>query len=270
VTTTTVTCGVASTDQTDTGRAGTSPTGTVVTLQVWRVPPGSVPRALGRMAVDPRRLRALPGVRFGKLLGTSHGPGTGPGSRRGFGLADADLTRYAALTVWDDPVAAAGCDHTPLARSWARIATAQARLDLRALQGRGSWSGRQPFGRRCPATTDDGPVLALTRARLRPSKAVAFWRAIPPVAAALSDTPGLLATFGIGEAPIGWQGTISVWRSATDLTGFAYRHPEHRAAIARTATERWYAEELFARFAVLDVVGDRTILGWTEGGTGRR
>jgi heme-degrading monooxygenase HmoA len=222
------------------------------------------------MAVDPRQLRALPGVRFGKLLGTAHGPGTGPRSRRGFGPADADLTRYAALTVWDDPAAAAHCDHTPLARSWARIATAQARLDLRTLDGRGLWSGQQPFGRCGPTRTDEGPVLALTRARLRPHKAITFWRAVPPVAAALSDTPGLLATFGIGEAPIGWQGTISVWRSAADLTGFAYRHPEHRAAIARTATERWYAEELFARFAVLDMIGDRTVLGWTEGGTGRQ
>lgn len=262
--------GVASTGRTDTGGAQTSPTGTTVTLQVWRVPPRSVPRALWRMAVGPRQLRALPGVRFGKLLGTAHGPGTGPRSGRGFGPVDADLTRYAALTVWDDPAAAAHCDHTPLARSWARIATAQVRLDLRTLNGRGSWSGQQPFGRGCPTSSGAGPVLALTRARLRPRTAITFWRAIPPVAAALSDTPGLLATFGIGEAPIGWQGTISVWRSEADLTTFAYRHPEHRAAIVRTAAERWYAEELFARFAVLDVVGDRTILGWTEGGTGRQ
>ena len=59
---------------------------------------------------------------------------------------------------------------------------------------------------------------------------------------------------------------------------FAYRHPQHRAAIARTASERWYAEELFARFEVRDVVGDRSVLGWgrrrgrgrarTGGGTG--
>src|SRR3712207_9475479 len=58
--------------------------------------------ALWRMAVDRRRLRAIPGVRFGKLLGTGTGTGFGP--------TDADLTRYAALTVWSDLQAATGFD----------------------------------------------------------------------------------------------------------------------------------------------------------------
>jgi len=107
-------------------------------------------------------------------------------------------------------------------------------------------------------------VLALTRARLRLGAAVRFWRAVPPVAAALRTAPGLLARFGIGEAPIGWQGTVSVWRGATDLTAFAYRRPEHRAVVDRTPVARWYAEDLFARFGVRDVVGDRAVLGWRE------
>ncbi len=55
-----------------------------------------------------------------------------------------------------------------------------------------------------------------------------------------------------------------MWRSATDLIGFAYRQPEHRAVVDRTPIDRWYAEELFARFAILDIVGDRTVLGWTD------
>jgi hypothetical protein len=83
--------------------------------------------------------------------------------------------------------------------------------------------------------------------------------------AELHQAPGLLARFGVGEAPIGWQGTISVWRSATDLVRFAYRQPGHRAVIERTASTGWYAEELFARFAVLGVHGDRAVLGWSDG-----
>jgi hypothetical protein len=58
------------------------------------------------------------------------------------------------------------------------------------------------------------------------------------------------------------QGTISVWRSDADLVQFAYRHPEHRRVIDRTPAERWYAEELFARFAVLGVSGDPDVIGW--------
>jgi hypothetical protein len=225
-----------------------------VTLQVWRVPRRAVPLAFARMARDPRRLRATPGVRFAKLLGTGDG----------FAIRDADLTRYAALVVWDQP---ADLDATPTGRGWARIATATARLDLRLLKAKGRWSGREPFGD--PGPDEDKEVLALTRARLKARKAVTFWRAVPPVAAAVENAPGLLAHFGVGEAPIGWQGTVSVWRNAADLARFAYRHPEHRAAITRTSTEGWYAEDLFARFAVLAVVGDRSVLSWSEGGHGR-
>jgi hypothetical protein len=112
-------------------------------------------------------------------------------------------------------------------------------------------------------------VLALTRARLRPSRAAGFWRAIGPPAAGLRGATGLLAGFGIGEAPLGWQGTVSVWRSWGDLVEFAYRHPAHRKVIEATPAQRWYAEELFARFAVVRVSGDRDVIGWKHGAEGR-
>jgi hypothetical protein len=222
-------------------------------LHVWRVPPAAVPVALWRMVRDRGRLRRA-GPHFAKLLGT--GAGFGPGRP--------DPTRWAALTVHDgQPTDFPG---------WARIATASCRLDLLPLASRGSWGGRQPFGAvaglaggqpgRHPVGA--GPVLALTRARLRPVRASAFWRAIGPVTAGLAGCEGLLAAFGIGEAPIGWQGTVSLWRQPADLIRFAYRHPEHRRAIERTATLQWYAEELFARFAVTEVVGDTGVIGWAR------
>jgi hypothetical protein len=164
--------------------------------------------------------------------------------------------------VWDDPAGPARFAGSRPGRAWGKLSSAGARVDLAPVSSRGQWSGGRPFGEPAGKSTGDSPVLALTRARLRPSRAATFWRAVPPVAAELHRAPGLLARFGIGEAPIGWQGTISVWRSATDLVTFAYRQPEHRAAVDRTATAKWYAEELFARFAVLDVHGDRAVLGW--------
>jgi hypothetical protein len=194
------------------------------------------------MAADRVWLRG--GTRFAKLLGTG----------RGFSARRPDPTRWAALTVHDG--------HPPDFRGWARIAIASCRLDLVPLASRGTWSGRQPFE---PAEPDTpGPVLALTRARLRMSRALEFWRAVDPVTAALDGREGLLAAFGIGEAPLGWQGTVSVWRDPTDLVRFAYRHPQHRRAIERTAATGWYAEELFARFAVTEVVGDTGVIGWAR------
>jgi hypothetical protein len=216
-----------------------------VTLHVWRVPRRHVGTAMLRMAFARGR---PPGVRFAKFLGTGTGVTFGPG--------DADLTRWAAVTVSDDPVTFPG---------WDRLATRRARVDLEPLASRGSWSGRQPFGAPVARKTD-GMVLALTRARLRPARTVVFWRATPPVARALATAPGLLARFGFGEAPIGWQGTVSLWRDAADLTRFAYRQPEHRAVIARTPVARWYSEELFARFSVRGIGGDREVLGWLDEG----
>lgn len=226
----------------------------LVTLHVWRVPRRRIGAAFVRMARDPRRLRSLPGVRFAKILGTGTGDSFGP--------SDADLTRYAAVIAWDGPP-------VDVDGGWARIADASARVDLTPLASRGTWSGRAPFG--VPrAVRTEGPVLALTRARLRPSKALTFWNAVPPVVAELHAAPGLLARFGVGEAPIGWQGTVSVWRNSADLTAFAYRQPQHRAVIARTPADNWYAEDLFARFAVREISGDRAVLGWCEGGQARR
>ena len=215
----------------------------LVTLHVWRVPGRKVPTALGRMATDRGRARRTPGVAFAKLLGT----GTG----RTFTVRDSDPTRWAALTTWSS---AAAADRYDVADRWDRIASESWRLDLRPLASRGRWSGREPFGR--PASCRaDGSVVAITRARLATRKAAAFWRAVPPVSAALHRSPGLLAAIGIGEAPIGLQGTVSLWRSAADLRAFAHQGAEHVAAVRRTSLEGWYAEELFARFAVLGSSG---------------
>jgi len=211
-----------------------------VTLHVWRVPRRRIAAAMLQLALASRHQ-----ARFVKFLGTSNG----------FELKNADLTRYAAVTVSDKPV-----DYP----AWDRLAVERAVVELDPLHSRGSWSGTRPF--EAGAAKAEGTVLAITRARLRPTRAFRFWQAIPPVIRELHAAPGLLAGFGIGEAPIGWQGTVSVWRDAADLTRFAYRQPEHRAVIARTPADRWYAEELFARFAVRGITGDRSVLGWLEEG----
>ena len=82
-----------------------------------------------------------------------------------------------------------------------------------------------------------------------------FWRAVPPVTSSLHDSPGLIAAIGIGEAPIGLQGTFSMWESSAALTDFAYRGDAHNAAIEATKKYSWYSEELFSRFALRNVRG---------------
>ena len=217
--------------------------GDLTTLHVWRVPRGRLPRVWWRMARDRTRLRTLPGVRFAKLLGTSRD------------FVNAEPTRWAAVVTWADEQR---FEETPVARDWRGLAEGYCRLDLTAVASKGRWSGQEPFTKG-PAET--GLALALTRARLRTRRAAEFRRAIAPVAEASANADGLLAAFGIGEAPIGWQGTVSLWRTAADLVEFAYRHPAHRAVVAATPVRRWYAEELFTRFAVRGISGDREVLG---------
>ncbi|KPM55578.1 spheroidene monooxygenase [Frankia sp. CcI49] len=246
-----------------------------VTFDLWHVPRRRAAQAAARMALDRPRLRQASGLTFSRLLGTGGG--------RRFTPLDADPSRWALLAVWDTPAAARAFERSSTIRAWARLADERWRVDLRPLHSRGLWSGQAPFGPQpgagsgrppvhdrhdAPVATPAGdapagdapagdtpardtPVVALTRARLAPRRAVLFWRAVPPVAAELRDADGLLFTAGIGEAPIGYQGTFSVWRDSAALRAFAYQGRAHAAVVQRTPRERWYAEELFARFAVL-------------------
>lgn len=224
----------------------TEPVPALVTMHVWRVPRRRVPQALLRMAADRRGLHRSAGLRFAKLLGTGNG--------RTFTFRDSNPTRWALLSTWADSDAADAFERTAVARRWRHIAVESWRCDLVPLSARGHWARRQPFGAPSPARWD-GPVAAVTRARITPRRALAFWRAVPTVAADVHGRPGLRAAIGIGEAPIGVQGTFSIWDNADALDDFAYQRPAHLAAITRTAHERWYAEELFARFAVVASTG---------------
>jgi hypothetical protein len=222
---------------------GTPP---LVTLTLWGVGPAGVAPAVLRMALDRRHLRGVPGLRFAKLLGTGDG--------RTFTVRDADPLHWGLLAVWEDTAAASAFAAGPTHRGWERLARERLELALRPASSRGLWSGRRPFGDPVPRRVD-GPVAALTRARIKARSTRAFWRAVPPVSQDLHAVPGLRLAVGIGEAPIGLQGTFSLWEGAGPLVEFAHRRAAHAEVVGRTAREGLYAEELFARFEVLHARG---------------
>ena len=218
----------------------------IVRLDVWGVSGISVARAFTRMGTQRSAVRRLPGMQFAKLMGT--------GSGETFTMRDADPRHWAILTTWVDAQHADAFDESSVVRTWARHSDEQLKVRMQPLVSRGSWSGRTPFA--VPDTkAGPGPIAAITRARIKPRLWTKFWSSVPPVSLDLHSDPGVVFTLGIGEAPVGLQGTFSIWRNAKAISDFAYRRPAHAEVVRKTHELNWYAEEMFTRFQVLDVTG---------------
>jgi spheroidene monooxygenase len=105
---------------------------------------------------------------------------------------------------------------------------------------------------RAPAS---GPLAALTRASIKPSVALKFWRRVPDVSRMIGSDPNVTFKIGIGEVPLLHQVTFSIWPDAAAMAGFARISGPHAAAIASVRDGNWFSEELYARFAILGEAG---------------
>jgi len=209
-------------------------------LFIWKIKRSDIWRALGHMALDRRVLQSSKDISFFKLLGT------GTGER--FTPRDADSKTWALLVNSD--LTLEELNLTKPLRSWRRFALHQESYTLTPIASHGAWGGIEPFTSH-QMQGWDGEIAAITRAKIKWHRNLRFWRAVPAVTQTLHDSPGLIRAFGIGEAPIGLQGTFSHWRSGKDLRDFAYKSDSHQRAISLTAELAWYSEELFARFAII-------------------
>ena len=217
----------------------------ITVIYFWQIKRIHIPFALFRMAIDRTFLRRTKGVTFAKMLGCGKGETYTP--------TDADPTRWGCLVVIPENQLAE-LDDSSTIRAWRKKSVSEFRVLLDPIASTGMWSKQKPFEPSAPANFQ-GQVVAITRARIKASQTMRFFKSVPPVTASLHSSPGLISTIGIGEAPIGLQGTFSLWESMQAIKDFAYKGAAHQKAIAQTSEFDWYAEELFARFAVREIRG---------------
>lgn len=179
----------------------------------------------------------------------------GTGSGKTFTPSDADLHRW-GLIATVDKTKLNELDSSSVIKNWRKRSTSEFRAVLAPLSSHGLWAKRNPFDFVAAQQNPNSKIAAITRARIKWHKNFIFWNSVPPVVTDLHNSPGLIAAIGIGEAPIGLQGTFSLWESSSALRDFAYKGSAHQKAIAQTESIGWYSEELFSRFEVLEIRGE--------------
>ncbi len=214
----------------------------MIVAYFWRIKPSRVPFAIKAMGFDRFSLMRDKNVSFYKSLGTGKGETFTPN--------DANVLQWGLIAVVED---IESFDASAVVKRWRKSSVSEFRAVLDPISSHGKWAGKEPFV--ATAKDWDGQVAAITRARIKWSQNFRFWSSVPPVTVSLKSAPGLVAAIGIGEAPIGLQGTFSLWESAAAIRDFAYKGAAHQKAIADTSAYNWYSEELFARFAVREVRG---------------
>ena len=230
----------------------------MVVAYFWRIKPSKIPFALLSIALNRLFLFWDRNVGFHKSLGVGKGETFTP--------RDADPLSWGLIAVVKDIEA---FDHSPVISLWRKNSVNEFRAVLSPISSHGKWARKDPFSKLIGRSGSgaihasesenlqkwNGPVVAITRARIKWHQNFRFWRSVPPVTISLKSADGLINAIGIGEAPIGLQGTFSLWESASAVRDFAYRGQAHQKAIADTARYKWYSEELFARFALLEKRG---------------
>jgi hypothetical protein len=219
--------------------------GSCVVLLLADIGPGA-DRVWGysRFVIGARMLGGLPGLRFAKVLGSGH--------EGGFGLRPS-ASRQGLFGVFDDTRAAMEfLDRGEVAAGYRRHAREFCQIVLHPHASRGSWSGHviEPW---VPGP-GPGPVAALTRASIRPTRAASFWRHAPTSQQALAQAQGCRLAVGLGEAPLLRQATFSLWDSTQAMEAYA-RSGAHLRALRAAWDQAYFSESMFVRFVPVRVEG---------------
>jgi spheroidene monooxygenase len=196
---------------------------------------------MGRARFD---LPHVPGIGFWKLCGSGTGEGFTP-------LPNTAV--YAILAAWpNEETARRQLTHARIFDRYRNRASEDWTVILETASARGHWSGLSFAQTGKPI---DGPLAALTRATVKPAVALKFWGRVPDISRMIGADRNVAFKIGIGEVPLLHQVTFSIWPDTKSMAAFARDSGPHAAAIRAVRDGNWFAEELYARFAILGEIG---------------
>jgi len=174
----------------------------------------------------------------------------GSGRQNGFGVIP-NFGRYVMLSIWStEEEARHGVAHTAFLQPYLDKSARFEHMFLKTSMVHGSWGGVQPF--HISALYDENePVAVITRATIKWSEMIRFWKDVPKVTRSLRkvDMKPVFA-IGIGEMPFRYQATFSIWPDGATMKKFAYQSKAHADMVKKTKQVGWYEEDLFARFTI--------------------
>ena len=182
----------------------------------------------------------IKGLKFFKMMGSG---------RKGFGIIPSWNT-YTALLVADQEV---DLNNSEWFKTYSYKSTSQLIISLNPVKTHGLWNGKNPFFPLAEVQNKEKPCAVLTRASVKPSQWWRFWWSVPSVSKTLSEDCKF--SIGVGELPLIEQATLSLWPNIQAMTDWAYKQKAHQKAIKNTHKLKWYSEEMFTRFEVIDIKG---------------
>ncbi|MDQ3290113.1 MAG: spheroidene monooxygenase [Bacteroidota bacterium] len=220
---------------------------TFTTLTLFGLKPNRIRWGLALMGTSPPLLQKVADLKFFKLLGSGKG--------RVFSLKP-DFRRYGLFATWrSEEEADAFFAHSDVMQTYYDNSEEVWTIKLLPYKAHGLWDGQNPLPALTAEPTSDQPIAVLTRAAINWRSLPAFWKNGTLTSQALEKAPGVLASIGLGELPFVRQATFSIWNSQLHMQNYAYQNQAHRTVVQRTRAEKWYKEELFARFQVLSAEG---------------
>ncbi|PKP53309.1 MAG: hypothetical protein CVT92_04680 [Bacteroidetes bacterium HGW-Bacteroidetes-1] len=203
-------------------------------------------RAFKRMGRPPLLHKQIEGLSFWKTLGV--------GGNKGFSFKP-DFSLYALLTVFDSEINAMSFIKGKIMQQYVNDTDQHNHFFLHNITSHGRWSNTEPFQSSIKLITDQ-PICVITRATIKPSQTLRFWKYVPRVSRSIQNYQGRLFSKGVGEWPLFMQATFSVWNTIDDMKKYAYQNDEHLEMIRKTQKLGWYKEELFARFHPILQIGN--------------